>query len=122
MKLFRSVCLAVLLCGIINRLIAQPIDTIKMHKAPAPLYRDPVYDGAADPVVIYNRDKKEWWMFYTQRRANMQTANVAFCYGTAIGVATSNDHGQTWVYKGTPALEFEEGLNTFWAPDIIFEN
>ena len=51
----------------------------------------------------------------------MQTANVAFCYGTAIGVAVSGDHGQSWVYKGTPALEFEEGINTFWAPDIIFD-
>ena len=60
-------------------------------------------------------------MFYTQRRANVQSANVAFCYGTAIGVAVSGDHGQTWFYKGTPALEFEEGLNTFWAPDIIYD-
>ena len=49
-----------------------------LHKAPAPLYRDPVYDGAADPTVVYNKEKKEWWMFYSQRRANQQTANVAF--------------------------------------------
>lgn len=93
-----------------------------LHKAPAPLYRDPIYDGAADPTIIYNKEKKEWWMFYTQRRANVQSANVAFCYGVNIGVATSNDHGQTWVYKGAPALEFEEGVNTFWAPDVIVDN
>lgn len=92
-----------------------------LHKAPAPLYRDPIYDGAADPTVVYNKEKKEWWMFYSQRRANQQSANVAFCYGTAIGVATSGDHGQTWVYKGTPALEWEEGQNSFWAPDIIYD-
>ncbi len=104
----------------ITNLKAQQKDSI--HKAPAPLFRDPIYDGAADPVVVYNKEKKEWWMFYSQRRANVQSAAVAFCYGTDIGVATSSDHGQSWVYKGTPALEFEEGRNTFWAPDIIFEN
>lgn len=104
-----------------NVLYAQPPDSVKMHKAPAPLFRDPIYDGAADPVVIYNRQKKEWWMFYTQRRANQLVANVGWCYGTAIGVAISKDHGQTWVYKGTPKLEFEEGLNTFWAPDVFFD-
>ena len=48
-------------------------------------------------------------MFYTQRRANVQSANVAFCYGTDIRVATSADPRQTWVYKVATALEFEEG-------------
>lgn len=100
---------------------AQDSTKAILHKAPAPLYRDPIYDGAADPTLIYNKDKKEWWMFYTQRKANQQSANVAFCYGTSIGIATSSDHGQTWVYKGAPALEFEEGVNTFWAPDVILD-
>ena len=27
-------------------------------------------DGAADPVLIWNREEKKWWMLYTQRRAN----------------------------------------------------
>lgn len=107
--------------GFIGQAQAQPKDSVLLHQAPAPLYRDPVYDGAADPVMVYNKQKKEWWMFYTQRRANVQSANVAFCYGTDIGIATSNDHGQTWVYKGAPQLEFEEGRNTFWAPDIFFD-
>src|ERR1700759_3726688 len=79
---------------------AQPL-----HKAPAPLFRDPIYDGAADPVVVYNREKKQWWMFYTQRRANVQSANVEFCYGTSIGVAVTEDHAQTWSYHGAPKLE-----------------
>lgn len=99
---------------------AQIRDTTKLHKAPAPLFRDPIYDGAADPVVVYNRQKREWCLFYTQRRANVQSPNVAFCYGTAIGLAVSKDHGQTWVYKGALNLEFEAGQNTFWAPDIIY--
>ncbi len=106
----------------INAVIAQDTSANKMHIAPAPLFRDPIYDGAADPTLIYNKEKKEWWMFYTQRRANVQSANVAFCYGVSIGIATSADHGKTWVYKGAPALEFEEGLNTFWAPDVIADN
>ena len=28
----------------------------------------PVYDGAADPVVIWNPLAEKWWMFYTNRR------------------------------------------------------
>lgn len=91
------------------------------HKAPAPLYRDPVYDGPADPVVIWNRAEKNWWMLYTQRRANAESADVAYCYGTAIGVAVSDKNGHDWVYKGTLNLEFEAGHNTFWAPDIVYE-
>ncbi|MDQ0877727.1 hypothetical protein QFZ77_006386 [Paenibacillus sp. V4I3] len=33
----------------------------------SPLFRDPFYDGAADPVVIWNRQTKEWWMIYTNQ-------------------------------------------------------
>lgn len=72
-------------------LFAQDI----VHKAPAPLYRDPVTDGAADPVVVWNQEAKSWWMLYTQRRANLDAPDVAYCYGTKIGVAESTDHGQT---------------------------
>ncbi|MFT3845723.1 MAG: family 43 glycosylhydrolase [Lacibacter sp.] len=113
--------LLIVLCAACNFSQAQTNESSAMRIAPAPLFRDPVFDGAADPAVIYNREKKEWWMFYSQRRANVQSANVAFCYGTKIGVAVSGDHGKTWTYKGTPDLEFEEGTNTFWAPDIIYE-
>lgn len=94
----------------------------QIHKAPAPLYRDPVYDGPADPVVIWNRTEKNWWMLYTQRRANMEAADVAYCYGTAIGVAVSEKNGHNWEYKGALSLDFEPGQNTFWAPDIVYEN
>ena len=120
MKKFSCFCLLFLLFATMNAVRSQPKDSL--HKAPAPLFRDPIYDGAADPVMVYNKEKKEWWMFYSQRRANVQSANVAFCYGTSIGIATSDDHGQSWTYKGIAALEFEEGVNTFWAPDIIYDN
>lgn len=113
-------CLCLLTFTFFGQLFSQPDESL--HRAPAPLFRDPVYDGAADPVVVYNKEKKEWWMFYTQRRANVQSAGVAFCYGTDIGVAVSADHGKSWYYKGATSLEFEQGRNTFWAPDIVFDN
>src|SRR3954469_14366030 len=105
-------CLVIFLSLLWIEGLTQPVKA--MHKAPAPLFRDPIYDGAADPVVVYNRAKKQWWMFYTQRRANVQTAGVAFCYGTSIGVAVTEDHGQSWSYHGAPKLDFEAGMNTFW--------
>ena len=37
---------------------------------PAPLYRDPIYDGSADPMVIRRESDGLFYMFYTQRRAN----------------------------------------------------
>ena len=92
----------------------------QQHPAPAPMYRDPITDGAADPVVFYNRAEKAWWMFYTQRRANSETADVAFCYGNPIGIAESVDNGKSWYYRGTPDLDFERGHNTFWAPDVVY--
>lgn len=88
--------------------------------APAPLFRDPVTDGAADPVVIYNKHEKAWWMFYTQRRANSETPGVSYCYGNSIGLASSDDHGKTWVYRGVLDLDFENGMNTFWAPEVFY--
>ncbi len=89
--------------------------------APAPLYRDPVYDGAADPVVIWNRQERCWWMLYTQRRANVDAPGVAYCHGCDIGVARSTDGGRKWRYMGAlPGLEFERGRNTFWAPEIVW--
>ena len=92
------------------------------HQAPAPLFRDPITDGAADPVLIWNRTEKNWWMLYTQRRANSETADVAYCYGNQIGIASSDDHGQSWVYRGTLDLDIEPGHNIFWAPDVVYHN
>jgi len=94
----------------------------EIRLAPAPLYRDPITDGAADPCVIYNPMEKAWWMLYTQRRANSETAGVAYCYGNEIGIAYSEDNGRSWRYRGTLNLEFERGKNTFWAPDVVLYN
>ncbi|TCM99049.1 glycosyl hydrolase family 32 [Paenibacillus sp. BK033] len=87
----------------------------------APLFRDPIYDGATDPTVVYNRETKEWWMVYTSRRATAEGPGVAWVHGSDFGVATSSDGGRNWVYRGTlPGLEFEWGRNTFWAPEIYW--
>ena len=88
----------------------------------APLFRDPITDGAADPCLVYNSTEKAWWMLYTQRRANVETADVAYCYGNEIGIAYSEDNGKSWRYRGTLNLEFERGKNTFWAPDVVLHN
>ena len=61
-------------------------------------------------------------LLYTQRRANSETADVAYCYGNQIGIASSDDHGQSWVYRGTLDLDIEPGHNTFWAPDVVYHN
>lgn len=87
---------------------------------PAPLYRDPIYDGAADPMVIRKVSDGKYYMFYTQRRANQQVTGVSFAYGTQIGVAESPD-GCHWHYRGALDLDFEFGHNSFWAPEIVYD-
>lgn len=90
--------------------------------APAPLFRDPIYDCPTDPTVIYNRDEEQWYLFYTQRRATDPQLGVAWVHGTKIGIASSKD-GSKWLYRGTlNNLDFENGHNTFWAPEIVYED
>ncbi|WP_346238812.1 family 43 glycosylhydrolase [Niabella insulamsoli] len=87
--------------------------------APKPLFDDPVYHGAADPVVIYNKQKKKWWMFYTNRRASIVDTTVKWVHGTRIGIAESAD-GQNWTYLDTANINYRPDVGyTFWAPDII---
>jgi hypothetical protein len=91
--------------------------------ASRPLYRDPVYDGAADPVVIWNRGEKRWFMFYTNRRANVAgLRGVTWVHGTRIGIAESMDGGATWKYRGTCEIPVRETGETHWAPEVIWHN
>ena len=93
-----------------------------MALVPAPLFRDPVYDGAADPAVLWNPLENAWWVFYTNCRATVDTPNFGWVHGTDIGIASSKDGGTTWKYEGVwEGLEWEPGRNTFWAPEVIFE-
>jgi hypothetical protein len=96
-----------------------------MPFAPSPLFRCPVFDGAADPVVIHRRGTAEWWMFYTARRATLTTGGVDWITGTRIGIAVSTDAGATWQYRGVAeGLDPEEcpGLNTHWAPEVVWHD
>ena len=94
------------------------------RKAPAPLFRDPVHDGAADPTLVWHREEKRWWMLYTNRRADADSeTGVKWVHGSDIGLASTADGGLTWDYRGIArGLEFEgEGSrNTFWAPEVVF--
>lgn len=86
--------------------------------APKPLFDDPVYHGAADPAIIYNKQKKKWWMFYTNRRASINDSTVQWVHGTRIGIAESKD-GCTWTYKDTANINYRPDSGyTFWAPDV----
>lgn len=91
--------------------------------APKPLYRDPVYDGAADPVVIWNRAEQRWFMLYTNRRANQSgLRGVSWVHGTKIGIAESTDHGVTWRYRGTANIPLGDPPNdSHWAPDVVYD-
>jgi len=84
------------------------------------LYRDPIFDGATDPIVVFNRSEQRWWMLYTSRRANAAGSDVSWVHGTDIGVASLMPDGRTWLYRGTLALDHEFGRNTFWAPDVVW--
>jgi hypothetical protein len=115
-KLFRLILFAIMLLPFTEG-ISQ-----KNKPAPKPLHDDPVYHGAADPVIIYNKKKKRWWMFYTNRRATLNdSSGVAWVHGTKIGIAESKD-GKTWKYKDTANINYrpDEGY-TFWAPDVIVD-
>lgn len=86
---------------------------------PKPLYRDPVYDGAADPVVIWNKTEKKWFMFYTNRRANVKELDgVSWVHGTRIGIAESGN-GVDWKYKDTCDIQYRFPDYTHWAPEVI---
>ena len=115
------VCLIGWLPGVLLS-IATHAQPTQVRKAPAPLFRDPIYDGAADPVLIWNRAERAWWMLYTARRANVPTQDVSAYFGNRVGIASSADHGQSWTFRGYLDLEFERGMNTFWAPDVVYEN
>jgi predicted GH43/DUF377 family glycosyl hydrolase len=90
--------------------------------APKPLFDDPVYHGAADPVIVYNRQKKKWWMLYTNRRASVNDSTVQWVHGTRIGIAQSKD-GKTWKYNDTANINYRpDSSYTHWAPDVIEHN
>ncbi len=90
-------------------------------QADKPLYHDPVYDGAADPTVIWNKKEKKWFMFYTNRRASAPgETGVTWVHGTRIGIAESSDGGATWKYRDTCNILYRPDAGyTYWAPEVV---
>jgi hypothetical protein len=106
--------LGLILC--LQPALAQPPGTL----APKPLFRDPVYDGAADPVIVWNRAAKRWSMLYTNRRASAPNLpGVSWVHGTRLGIAESTDGGATWSYTGTAEIGYGKPDYTHWAPDVF---
>ncbi|MEV6940456.1 hypothetical protein AB0N07_00190 [Streptomyces sp. NPDC051172] len=46
-----------------------------------PLLRDPVYDGAADPVAVRNRQAGEWCLIHTSRHATAPGPDAGRVHG-----------------------------------------
>ena len=93
----------------------------------AQCYDDPLTNGAADPVLLWNHKSKQWMMYYTQRRANMPNPQgVEWAHGCNIGIATSPD-GSEWTYHGICGGDIAlsnndpEKHHTWWAPDVFVD-
>jgi len=109
-----------------NPTSAAPVPAPAPDKVAAkPLFRDPVYDGATDPTIIYHPEDKKWYMFYTNRRANVPDLNgVTWVHGTPIGIAASADGGATWQYVGQAKINYKDAVPnpTWWAPAVVVHN
>ena len=117
------------LSNLVDSLKTITIDSLtEMQTAPAPLFRDPVCNGAADPTIIWNPQEKAYWIFYTNRRVNccQGCTGVQWVFGTDIGITSTFDGGATWQYRGIARLKDKEDLNwndkknTFWAIEVIY--
>jgi hypothetical protein len=101
-------------------LIGVP-DTATPDLLPAILYRDPAWDGVADPTLIWDRARRCWRLLYTQLRATLDQPGWTWCHGTGIGQAESHDGGRTWTYLGTVS-GFAPGSDTWWAPEVVWDD
>ena len=113
----RKLCYFILLLSIISCSSLKKNEVA--HLANKPLFRDPIYDGAADPVIIYNKKNNKWVMFYTNRRAKGGGYDgVTWVHGTRIGIAESNE-GAKWNYVDTANINYRNTDYTHWAPEVI---
>ena len=97
----------------------------EMRIAPAPLFKCPVGDAPANPRVIWNRVEKCWFMFFQQRDKNSVLQDyfnaTSFTFGSDIGIASSKDNGQTWIYRGVAeGLSIEPGRNSWLMPEVVY--
>jgi hypothetical protein len=114
-----ALCIVFILFSIIS---VSPLFAQKQNGklASKPLFRDPIFDGAADPVIVYNKKEKKYFMFYTNRRANAANeTGVTWVHGTRIGIAESKD-GAKWKYRDTANINYRPTKDyTHWAPDVF---
>jgi hypothetical protein len=123
-NLVRHFAAAILFLGIAATPVFAQLPTAKPSKEPVPaavpLFRDPVHDSAADPVVVWNRARKTWWMLYTNRRADLDdNSGVTWVHGTRIGIAESADGGAHWKYVSEADIPVVAPDYTLWAPEVI---
>ena len=97
---------------------APPADHSR-PSAPRPLFADPHYNGSCDPEVVWNEAAKEWFIYYTARRASRKTGTYV---GTPLGVISSPDLIH-WTFRGYCSFDGKKGLpdnaDTHWAPGVI---
>ena len=86
---------------------------------PAPLFVDSHYRGSCDPEIVWNEAAREWWVFYTARRATRTRGTYV---GTPIGIAASADLTH-WRWVGYCSFDGTAGHadnpDTRWAPGIL---
>ncbi|MEM9479066.1 MAG: family 43 glycosylhydrolase, partial [Verrucomicrobiota bacterium] len=96
----------------------QPVATAD-GAVPKPLFADPNYHGSCDPEIVWNREAKEWLIYYTARRATRESATYV---GTPLGVIASKDLIK-WEFRGYCSFDGVKGKpdmpDTHWAPGII---
>ena len=109
-------------CGSISHPEAPDVVALNPDAFRTP-YRDPVWDGPTDPVLVPDHLTGDWVLFYTQRRATQTgLTGVEWVHGTEIGMARSSDGGLTWAYQGTVDGLVPPGTErpaTLWAPDVV---
>lgn len=84
-------------------------------------YVDSLWHGGADPTVLWNSVKKKFYMYYTQRRADLK--GEGWAEGSKIGIAVSTDW-HNWRYFGTCKGErLEDPVEkdySLWAPSVLY--
>ncbi len=90
-----------------------------MRGTKSALFSDPNYNGSCDPEIVWNPYDREWWIFYTARRATRQSGSYV---GTPIGAISSPDL-INWAFRGYASFDGVKGQpdmpTTHWAPGIV---
>ena len=90
-----------------------------------PTIVDPIHDGAADPTLVWNAQRGEWWCLFVQRRSNTRTLRPEWngrCHGTAVAVASAGDGGRRWIFRGSLDLDPGWTHDTYWGPDVVADD